>query len=585
MRKTKKTCPNTMDGISDNIPGHFKSIYKDLYNCVKDADEIGAIQAEVEEKVTSEALKDVKKVTPEQVKKAAAALKPGKGDPEYSFSSDCLKVDSVLLAEYTAILIRSFLIHNHIPQFLLLSTLVPIIKDKLGSVNVSKNYRSVCITSLILKQIDWITIHLFSSVFSFSNLQFAYQENISANMCTWAVVETANYFIRNDSEVFGCSMDKSKAFDLCKFSILFRKMFKKLSHIFLRLIIFIYVHQFSNISWNSQISSSFTISNGVGQGKILAGYAYCFYCFEFFNILMKSGHGCTINGVYAGAFGYSDDDILLAPSLTSLEIMLGIAKDFNTSHGLKFSTDPDPKKSKTKCIAWLKKQRELPKLELCGNLLPWMDKVIHLGCTITDKSDILKDDMLIKRAKYISRNMELNQELYFAAPESKLMMNEIYNSSWFGSSLYSIFSQDTVRLEASYNRSVKIMMDLPLATHRYLIEPLSDRKHLRKVFVKRFLTMIQSIRKSTKPILKMILSAIEYDATPVTGRNLRSIMLESGKYDISNLNVSDCENITYHTIEEDDKWIIEIIKDILEERETSGLDIEDEAMLEYLCCQ
>ena len=250
-------------------------------------------------------------------------------------------------------------------------------------------------------------------------------------MCTWAVVETINYFIRNDSEVFGCSMDKSKAFDLCKFSILFRKMFKKLSHIFLRLIIFIYVHQFSNISWNFQISSSFTIGNGVGQGKILAGYAYCFYCFEFFNILKKSGHGCTINGVYAGAFGYSDDDILLAPSLTSLEIMLGIAKDFNTSHGLKFSTNPNPMTSKTKCIAWLKKPRELLKLEICGNLLPWVDKV-HLA-------------------------------------------------------------------------------------------------------------MIQSIR--TKPILNMILSAVEYDARSVTGRNLRTIMMELGKYEVSSLNISDCDNI------------------------------------------
>ena len=119
-----------------------------------------------------------------------------------------------------------------------------------------------------------------------------------------------------------------------------------------------------------------------------------------------------------------------------------------------------------------------------------------------------------------------------------------------------------------------------MATHRYLIEPLSDRKHLRKVFVKRFLTMIQS-----RPILKMILSAIEYDARSVTGRNLRSIMMVSGKYDISNINVSDYENITYHTMEEDDKWSIEIIKNILEEREASGLDIEDEAMLEYLCCQ
>ena len=89
-------------------------------------------------------------------------------------------------------------------------------------------------------------------------------------MCTWAVVETVNFFTRNDSEVFGCSMDKTKAFDLCKFLILFCKMLNKLSHIFF--------HQFSNVCWHSRISSSFIISNGVGQGKILAGYANCVYC-------------------------------------------------------------------------------------------------------------------------------------------------------------------------------------------------------------------------------------------------------------------------------------------------------------------
>ena len=271
LRKTKKPCSDTINGVSDDIPGHFKSIYKELYNCVEDADEIADIKVEVENKITKEALKDVKKVTPEEVMKASASLKPGKGDPEYTFSSDCLKVDSKMLAEYTAVLIRSFLIHSHIPQFLLLSTLVPIVKDKLGSINVSKNYRSVCITSLILKQMDWITINLFGDVFSFNNLQFAYQEKISANMCTWAVVETVNYFTRNDSEVFGYSMDKTKAFDLCKFSILFCKMLNKISHIFLRIIIYIYVHQFTNVCWNTQISLNFIISNGVGQGKILAG--------------------------------------------------------------------------------------------------------------------------------------------------------------------------------------------------------------------------------------------------------------------------------------------------------------------------
>ena len=121
------------------------------------------------------------------------------------------------------------------------------------------------------------------------------------------------------------------------------------------------------------------------------------------------------NGAYAGAIGYSD--ILIAPNLSALDIMLKIAQDFNISNGLKFSTDLDPKKSKTKCIAWLKNSRELPKLSLCGNLLPWVDRVIHLVCTLTNKSNMLEDDMNRKKARYISRNIELNQKLHFAASE------------------------------------------------------------------------------------------------------------------------------------------------------------------------
>ena len=131
----------------------------------------------------AEALKDVKKVTPEQVKKAAAALKPGKGDPSFSFSSDLLKLNSDILTDYLSKMIKSFLIHGHVPQFMLLATLVPIVKDKLASVNISKNYRSVCITSLILKLVDLIMINLFGETLGFHKLQFAYQEGVSSTIC------------------------------------------------------------------------------------------------------------------------------------------------------------------------------------------------------------------------------------------------------------------------------------------------------------------------------------------------------------------------------------------------------------------
>ena len=324
-------------------------------------------------------------------------------------------------------------------------------------------------------------------------------------MCSWAVVETISYFIRNGSNVFGCSMDKTKAFDVCKFSILFRKLSLKLCPIFLRLIVFIYINQFSNVKFGGEVSSSFSICNGVGQGKILAGFVYCYYCHEFFEILKNSGYGCHVNNVYAGVYGYSDNDLLLAPTYSALAAMIKIAESYFSVHGLQFSTDPDPKKSKTKCIAWLQNKRPLKELKLCGNNLPWVGKIVHLGMTLTNEQNILETDMSIKKAKYVAKNVQLNQEFYFATEETKLKINDVYNSSWFGSTLYNIYSEETVKLESSYNRSVKIMMDLPFGTHQGLIEPLSERQHLQKTLVRRFLVMIDSIRKSRKPILRCLL--------------------------------------------------------------------------------
>ena len=124
-----------------------------------------------------------------------------------------------------------------------------------------------------------------------------------------------------------------------------------ISLVFLRLIIFIYLHQFCNVCFNGEISSSFPIANGVGQGKILAGTAYCFYCKNLSDILEKSGFGCSVNGIYSGIFSYSDDDLLLSPSVSGLQKMIQITQNYCNSHGLRFSTDPDPRKSKTNASA------------------------------------------------------------------------------------------------------------------------------------------------------------------------------------------------------------------------------------------
>ena len=329
MRKNRQIVVTTMDGVKDNIPEHFKTIYSYLYNSVEDAEDMAKVSSEVEDKIGEFSLNDVSRVTPDIVKEAASKLKPGKSDPVFNFSSDCIKVDSDRLAELLSIIIQSYLVHGHVTRFLLLATLVPIIKDKLGSINSSKNYRSIAISSLILKLFDWIIILLFGSTFGLNDLQFAYQPGISGNMCTYAVLETVDYFLRHGSEVFMCTMDMTKAFDVTVHSLLFYKMFKAgLSTIFLRLLIFIYSEQFANVRWNGVISSIFTMHNGVRQGAILSAIAYCFYCEELFVLLKSRRSGCWVNGFFLGILGYSDDKICLAPSLSALQDMLETCESY-----------------------------------------------------------------------------------------------------------------------------------------------------------------------------------------------------------------------------------------------------------------
>ena len=75
------------------------------------------------------------------------------------------------------------------------------------------------------------------------------------------------------------------------------------------------------------MSRSFNLCNGVGQGKVLAGFLYCFYCLELFNNLEDNGQGCYINGMFAGIFGFSDDDIAIAPTFSALESMMKVIED------------------------------------------------------------------------------------------------------------------------------------------------------------------------------------------------------------------------------------------------------------------
>ena len=156
---------------------------------------------------------EVMKITGLTVKEALKKIKPGKSDPVYEFSSDFLKNAPDLFHENLAILLQSYMIHGHVTNSLLTATLVPIVKDKLGDVCSSKNYRSIAISSLILKLIDWIVIQQYGHLFRTNEFQFGFQQFSSTSLCSWMVFEVIDNYLRNGSAVYGCLINCTKAFD------------------------------------------------------------------------------------------------------------------------------------------------------------------------------------------------------------------------------------------------------------------------------------------------------------------------------------------------------------------------------------
>ena len=75
---------------------------------------------------------------------------------------------------------------------------------------------------------------------------------------------------------------------------------------------------------------------------------------------------------------------------------------------------------------------------LCGNKLPWVDNIKHLGSVITNDSDKMGSDTMQKRASYINRNNELMQEFYFDHPMLKVKINNSFNTSFYGYVLWDL---------------------------------------------------------------------------------------------------------------------------------------------------
>ena len=103
---------------------------------------------------------------------------------------------------------------------------------------------------------------------------------------------------------------------------------------------------------------------------------------------------------------------------TGLQAMIDVCSEFAGGKNLKFGTNVDPEKSKTKCVVFSKNKRDfknLTPLKLLGCPLPWVEKLKHLGNTLQNDNSMCRD-ILLKRGKYIGKVNSLLQYFHYVNP-------------------------------------------------------------------------------------------------------------------------------------------------------------------------
>ena len=268
--------------------------------------------------------------------------------------------------------------------------------------SVSTNYRGIALASSLSKVLEWSILLTWNHYFCTSELQFGFKPGFSTTLCSGVLKGVVSHHLNKGSKVYACLIDASKEFDTVDHCVLFEKpldrdMPKPLICLLLRW----YKTQQLSVLWMDRSSDRYQVSNGVRQVGVLSPILFTIYLASLLESLRSEGRGCYWDNRFAGALCYGDDLTILAPSPDALRKMLARCETYADSHGIHFNV------SKTQLICFRRSPHpDRSCFVFCGQLLPLLDLVLHLGnimhFDLSDKPDIQSKLMaFLRKANFI----------------------------------------------------------------------------------------------------------------------------------------------------------------------------------------
>ena len=384
--KNRRSTPVLVDNESDphKINEIFYNKTSQLYNSVPfDETEMHIISGKINSRIRNN--QAMYYVNVQDVCKAVMHLKKKKSDGAEGLSSDHFINAPHILYVYLCIVYNIMLTHGVSPESMLLGTIIPIPKVKKQVVCNSDKFRTITLSSIAGKILDWVILFKEKEQLCSSDLQFGFKEKVSTTDCTFALKETIKYYNCNKSNVYVLLLDATKAFDRVRYCKLFKLLLQRnVNPLVLRLLLHMYTKQELQVWWGTVCSNVFNVCNGVKQGGVLSPVLFAVYMDELLVRLKRSGVGCHIGYSFLGALAYADDLTLLCPTLKSLRILVRICELFSDDYDVLFNGP------KSKFLIFQGRDCTV-NLDACitvnGNDVPRTNDADHLGHRISSESD------------------------------------------------------------------------------------------------------------------------------------------------------------------------------------------------------
>ena len=156
---------------------------------------------------------------------------------------------------------------------------------------------------------------------------------------SFTILETINHYLECESQIFGCFLDVRKAFDTVWIDGLFYKLFTELgiNGRFWLVLKDLYTDVNAKVLFSGHLSRSFSISQGTGQGRILAPFMYKVYINSLLNEVSEHNFAICISSMKLSAPSFADDISLLVLYPTFLQHLMNIAYEYSLKWRYEFN--------------------------------------------------------------------------------------------------------------------------------------------------------------------------------------------------------------------------------------------------------